>query len=118
MKFKVIKKNELRLVPNFHFLTAVGTYAFVSSADPINLDPGEYEAECSIPGNFLNEGAYFVGLALTSFETGQVVHFYEENALTFNIKDSMDGSVGRNGYSNVIPGVVRPKLNWVIHSIK
>lgn len=118
MKFKVIKENELRLIPNFHFLTALGTYAFVSSSDPINLQPGMHEAECSIPGNFLNEGAYYVGLGLSSFETGQLVHFYEENALTFNIKDSMDGSVGRNGYSNVMPGVVRPKLNWIINHIK
>lgn len=117
MKFRVLKQNGLRFIPNFHFLTAVGVYAFVSGHDPISLIPGDYEAECCIPGNFLNEGAYFVGLAITSYESGQLIHFYEENALTFNIKDSMEGSVGRNGYANVMPGVVRPKLNWVIHSI-
>jgi lipopolysaccharide transport system ATP-binding protein len=114
MRFRVNKSSNVRYIPNFHFVTAVGVYAFVSSHEPVSLPIGEYEVECSIPGNLLNEGAYFIGLAISSYEPGLTIHFFEENAITFNVKDPMDGTVGRHGYANVMPGVVRPKLDWLI----
>lgn len=117
MKFRVNKESKIRYIPNFHFLTADGIYAFVSSHEPKSLPVGDYQAECMIPGDFLNEGTYFVGLAISSFEPGLAVHFFEESALTFNIKDPMEGSVGRYGYANVMPGVVRPRLDWMLRTI-
>jgi lipopolysaccharide transport system ATP-binding protein len=117
MRYRVNQKTNIRFIPNFHLLTASGIYAFVTSHEPVSLVPGVYVAECTIPGNFLNEGAYFVGLAISSFEPGLTVHFYEDSALNFNVKDPMEGSVGRYGYANVMPGVVRPHLNWAIHPI-
>lgn len=118
MGFRVKKKTSTRYVPNFHFVVPGGVYAFVSSPDDISeLPPGDYVAECFLPEDLLNEGAYFVGLAMTSFESGLVIHFFESSALTFNVRDSMEGSVGRQGYANVIPGVVRPRLKWVVEEI-
>ncbi|MDP3539066.1 MAG: ABC transporter ATP-binding protein [Azonexus sp.] len=115
MGFRVKKKSATRYIPNFHFVVPGGLYAFVSSPDVSpELPPGDYVAECHLPGDLLNEGAYFVGLAMTSFDAGLVIHFFESSALTFNVRDPMEGSVGRQGYANVIPGVVRPRLKWVV----
>ena len=114
LKYKILQDSNYRFVPNFHFYTADGTCAFVTSAEKIQVLPmGTYEAECHLPMNFLNEGAYFVGLAISSFESGVKVHFYEQNILSFNIKDDLEGTVGRgHGYAGRVPGVVRPQLDW------
>jgi hypothetical protein len=80
------------------------------------MPPGEYYAECKIPGNLLNEGAYFVGLALTTYsDAGSFeVEYFDRNALTFNVIDPMDERSNRYGYVGPVPGLVRPKLNWKI----
>jgi lipopolysaccharide transport system ATP-binding protein len=115
MRFRVLQKTNIKYVPNFHFTLPGGSYAFVSSPEEISaLDTGDYTAECVIPSDFLNEGMYFVGLAISSYEPGLAVHFYAESALMLNAYDLMDGSVSRHGYANVIPGVVRPRLAWSI----
>ena len=112
MRFKVIKKDTLKLVPNFHFHTGNGTYAFTSGLrDAEVLEVGEYTTECSVPGNLLNDDAYFVGLAITSLERGVKIHFYEQSVLSFVVKDELED---RQGYSGRIPGVVRPVLEWKI----
>lgn len=115
MRYRIKKQNGKIFSPNFHFFTAGGVYTFISSPENVELLPeGNYFAECNIPENFLNEGAYFVGLALTSYEPGITVHFYEQNALLFNVRDPIEGIKTRKGYSGSIPGVVRPLLNWKI----
>ena len=119
MGFRVRRRIDSRLVPNFHFVVPGGTYAFVSSPEaPVELAPGDYEASCHIPGDFLNDGSYFVGLAMTSYGQGQAIHFFEQSALTFNVRDPMEGSVGRHGYVNVMPGVVRPRLKWTVEETR
>lgn len=119
MGFRVLSRSSIRYIPNFHFVVPGGVYAFVSSpAIPCCLPPGDYVATCEIPGNFLNEGTYFVGLAISSFEPGLDIHFFEASAISFNVKDSMEGNTGRHGYVNVMPGVVRPHLNWTVKDIQ
>ena len=116
MGFRVLKTSSISYIPNFHFVVPGGIYAFVSSPQNYcELQPGDYVANCEIPGDFLNEGTYFVGLAMSSYHPGLTIHFFEPSAIVFNVKDSMDGSVGREGsYVNVMPGVVRPRLNWSV----
>lgn len=115
MGFRVKCHSNLRYMPNFHFVVPGGTYAFVSTPDTVTeLAPGDYEATCYIAGDFLNEGSYFVGLAISSYAPGLTIHFFEQSALTFNVRDSMEGSVGRHGYANIMPGVVRPRLAWKV----
>lgn len=112
MRFRVLKKDGLKLIPNFHFHSGDGSYAFISGLqDTQILEPGDYDVECAIPGNLLNDDTYFIGLAITSLESGVRVHFYEQSSLSFVVKDDLEG---RQGYSGRIPGVVRPKLDWKI----
>ena len=119
MGFKVLARTNTRFMPNFHFVVPGGTYAFVTTPDVLTeLSPGNYEATCHLPGDFLNEGTYFVGLAISSYTPGLTIHFFESSALVFNVRDSMDGSVGRHGYANIMPGVVRPRLPWTLKEIK
>ena len=105
-------------VPNLHFTTADGVYAFMSLDDSRRIArAGMYRVSCTIPGNFLNEGMYFVGVAVSSFEKGVTVHLYEENAISFNVVDPIDGVSSRAGWAGPVRGVVRPRLDWGVDSI-
>jgi lipopolysaccharide transport system ATP-binding protein len=105
-------------VPNFHFYRADGICAFVSV--PAEAPPegrGDYVAEVTIPGNFLNEGMYTIGVALTTFLRGQLTtHFYERGALVLNVRDPREPGGLRHGigYAGDFPGVVRPHFAWTI----
>lgn len=117
MTYRIKKSVSGKCVPNFHFFAPDGSVAFVSSANEVScLPPGEYAVECTIPGSLLNEGAYFVGVAITTFyDSGTFeVEFFDRNALTFNVVDPMDERSNRYGYGGPIPGMIRPKLDWKI----
>jgi lipopolysaccharide transport system ATP-binding protein len=73
--------------------------------------PGIYAASCDIPGNFLNDGAYSVGFALSTMSS-VTVHFYAQNALNFIVLDDMSNTPTRGLYRGPFPGAVRPLLNW------
>jgi hypothetical protein len=82
------------------------------------LPPGDYFADCKIPGDLLNEGAYFVGVALTSYmQSHYVDDYYDSNALMFNVVDPMTESSSRYGYAGPIPGVIRPRLLWDVRRV-
>ncbi|MDH4129047.1 MAG: ABC transporter ATP-binding protein [Spirochaetota bacterium] len=119
MTFKVHKNEKYIFLPNFHLFKVTGEYVFVSGDIFLNekFEKGTYISKCYIPPNLLNDGTYFVGLALSSFESGIKVHFYEQNALIFNVVDSMENVPTRNKYSGSIPGVIRPLLKWKTEKI-
>ena len=113
MTFEVLQSPSFHFVPNFYFYTAEGTCAFVAVCDNRKLNKnGRYVAACHIPGNLLNEGSYFVALALSSFGSGVKVHFFERNSLSINIVDYRIDKSTRSDWAGVMPGVVRPKLSW------
>jgi lipopolysaccharide transport system ATP-binding protein len=115
MQYRILKSDGSPLVPNLYLLTSAGTCAFmVMSSDAGQLSPGDYLAECRIPGYFLNEGLYSASLALRSYVYGVKSHFFEKSLLSFNVKDPIDGTATRSGYSGAIPGVIRPLLPWTI----
>ncbi|WP_445370374.1 ABC transporter ATP-binding protein [Methylomonas sp. HW2-6] len=120
MTYELIKQVNGKCVPNFHFFTSDGSYLFVSTPEGIMaMSPGKYHAECEIPANLLNDGVYFVGLALTThYDNGSyIVEFFDKNALIFNIIDPIDENPSRYCYTGPIPGTMRPRLNWRIYSI-
>ena len=113
MRFEVLQESKLAFIPNFHFYTGAGECAFIShDTKKRSLGNGVYVSECHIPANFLNEGSYFVGLAISSFEMGIAVHFYEKSCLSFNVNDSHEGVSTRPDHAIPIPGAVRPLLDW------
>ena len=120
MKYKILTEQLSIPVPNFHFYYTDGSYAFVSQpASEKVKEKGIYIAKCNIPKFFLNNKTYFVGLAITTYhEVGYDVNFWEQNALSFIIKDEMNYSeINRYNYHSEIPGVIRPLLNWKTEKI-
>ena len=113
MSFEVLRNDVPALVSNFHFYTAGGECAFVThDTRKLPFEKGIFVSRCTIPGNFLNEGSYFVRIAISSFDEGITVHCDERNSLSFNVVDSREGTVTRPNHSHPIPGAVRPYLKW------
>jgi lipopolysaccharide transport system ATP-binding protein len=115
MDYRITSGSDRVFVPNFHFYRGDGSCAFVANATDVDCrSPGEYSAECRIPGNFLNDGLYSVSLGLMSYATGVTVHFQDPSAIMFNVHDPIDGIATRAGSSAAIPGAVRPLLQWKV----
>jgi lipopolysaccharide transport system ATP-binding protein len=115
MEYEVLRSSHV-LSPNFHFHNEEGVCAFIANeSDPTwrgRIRPaGRYASAALIPGNFLSEGTLFVGAAISTMNP-LLVHFYERDAVAFQVFDSMDGDTARGDYAGPIPGVVRPMLQW------
>jgi lipopolysaccharide transport system ATP-binding protein len=118
MEFEVLHDTSTQLIPNFHFYTASGECAFVSHDTKIHqFSKGVYVSRCNIPANFLNEGTYFIGLAISSFDAGITVHFYEKSCLSFNVFDPHEAVITRPNHALPIPGVVRPYFDWELERL-
>ena len=60
---------------------------------------------------FFSEGTIFVTAALSTFKP-LIAHFIQRDVVTFNVIDTLDGDSARGDYAGVMPGVVRPILEW------
>ncbi|MET0466190.1 MAG: ABC transporter ATP-binding protein [Chitinophagaceae bacterium] len=72
---------------------------------------GEYETIAWIPANFLAEGLVSVSVAIMSYDPF-LVHFHENDTVSFTVIDSMEGDSARGVYGGPFPGIVRPILKW------
>lgn len=72
---------------------------------------GSYVSTGWIPGNFLAEGTMFVGASIRSEEPEQL-HFYEREAVAFQVIENPGGLTTRIDHPGEFPGVVRPMLKW------
>lgn len=121
MKYELKQNVQVPPYPNFHFFDTRGEYVFVSSGQTngSGYEKGIYQAECTVPGRLLNNGTYFVGLALTFTHHGIHVSFYEKDALAVSVYDRIEETLDemRCGYSGPIPGPVRPQLDWAIKKV-
>jgi lipopolysaccharide transport system ATP-binding protein len=115
MEYEVLQPNFV-LIPNYHFFNEEGVYVFVSG-DPDLVGrrspkaPGRYVSTAWIPGNFLAEGGMIVGAAISTMDPAKT-HFWERDAVAFQVIDSLEGDSARGNYGGHIPGVVRPILQW------
>jgi lipopolysaccharide transport system ATP-binding protein len=121
MRYRLNRDMPMAPFPNFHVTDNSGSQVFVSS--PVTAQcptqAGCYEVVCHVPGNLLNNGTYFFGLALTFIEKGVHVAFYEREALCVNVIEAVEETLEqwRNGLSGHIPGAVRPRLDWSVTQI-
>ena len=114
MTYRVGKDAAGSAVPNFHFKTSDGTYAFsVSTPDIQPVSPGIYRTRCKVPGGLLNDGTYSIGLAVTEcHKCGFDVRFFLPDYLMVTIIDPVHENPLRYNYAGPVPGVVRPTLDW------
>jgi len=115
MEYEVLQPGHV-LAPNYHFFNEEGVYVFVagdhSPAWRGKPRPeGRYVSTAWIPGNLLSEGSLIVGAAISTPDP-LIVHFYERDAVAFQVIDSLDGDSARGVYAGPISGVVRPLLRW------
>jgi lipopolysaccharide transport system ATP-binding protein len=121
MRYRLLQDIDGTPIPNFHFMTAEGSCAFVVGPTVVDAaHRGTYVAECEIPANFMNEGTYSVSFALTTqYRSSSPLntHFFERSAVSFNVRDPMDETVSRHGWAGPVPGVVRPRFDWNVRSV-
>lgn len=72
---------------------------------------GRYTSTGWIPGDLLNEGALFVGVAIWTLAPDHC-HLYERDAVAFNVVDSYEEESSRGGWLGTVPGVIRPFCKW------
>jgi lipopolysaccharide transport system ATP-binding protein len=98
-------------IPNIHVFTSRGDCAFISGeSDHVKLrGKGIFKTVLWIPANLLNVETYIIGIALSTMSP-VIVHFYERDAFIIDVVEDLN--YRNNDYNQVIPGVLRPLLNW------
>ncbi len=115
MTYEILKDGQV-LMPSFELYNKEGVCVFTSNDLDENwrYEPrpkGIYKSAARIPGNFLSEGNFYVSVSLVTYEPLNV-HFFERDAISFLITDTLDGDSARGDFGGQINGVVRPILQW------
>ena len=115
MEYEVLQPNHL-IQASFAFFNEEKVCVFVV----IDRDPawqkrprpvGRFVSTTWIPGNFLAEGMLTVNAAIIT-EDPFILHCEVNNAVAFQVIDSMDGDTARGDYGKRFVGVIRPLLKW------
>ncbi|CAM3603460.1 ABC transporter ATP-binding protein [Thalassospira profundimaris] len=115
LKYRISQESPSNIVPNFHVSDEFGSPVFVSY--PEEFSPNEiglYTVQCNIYPFLLNAGKYSVMLVMSSFYGGLEYrhHFSYEAALRIEITEEGSVDKRRHGWAGIIPGAVRPRLEW------
>jgi lipopolysaccharide transport system ATP-binding protein len=87
----------------------------VDESETMERLPGTYVSRCTIPGDFLNYGQYFVSVGSdVPFMRSHISHFFEDRVLGFRIEQTT--AIG-NHFHDRRPGVVRTTLPWQVERI-
>lgn len=108
--------NDKVLIPNLHFFDERGACIFISHDWNTGWRDkprpgGRHKATAWIPGNFLAEGTISVTAAVSTYKP-LMVHFIATDAVSFTVVDSLEGDSARGDYAGLLPGIVRPMLEW------
>lgn len=105
------------LMPHFVFSNEQGQCLF----EAVDLDPawrqrprppGRYLSTAVIPGNLLKGGTFFIGPSMQMLRPQYGTSFFEEDAIAFQVVDSLDEDSARGDHPGEMWGVIRPKLKW------
>jgi hypothetical protein len=107
--------------PNMKFRCSVqfytqGVLAFASlePTEETRSSRGVYHSMVTIPPNLLTESEYIIGVSIFSSMGGKKHYVKINDALVFQVYDSMTGPSARGDYAQALGGVLRPKLDWEI----
>ena len=96
-----------------HLFAYSGECIFDIPSSPIYFkEKGLVEGECTIPGNFLNDGSYFISLIIVKDSSVQL--FYFEECISFDLEDYR-GDI--KWYGKWI-GSVRPNFPFILSRAK
>ena len=74
----------------------------------VEREPGRYVTKCIFPGATLNAGTYVVGVGCDN-PPNLDIRIQPIPSVTFMVDVNEDA-----GFNRVLPGIIRPKLKWVI----
>jgi lipopolysaccharide transport system ATP-binding protein len=99
---------KLNLTICIHLFTSAGELIFETTSQPRNVQGGIIEAECAIPGDFLNTGLYYISVLFVKDNAEEM--FYFEECLFFEVEQDDEDVVHfgkRFGY-------IRPRFPFTI----
>jgi lipopolysaccharide transport system ATP-binding protein len=102
----------INLMTGLHLFTLTGECIFDVCCAPSEYDAGILEGECTIPGNFLNDGSYYFSIIFVRDSSQQL--FYLEECLFFDVEDYREGL---NWYGKWM-GYVRPQFPFTLSPVK
>ncbi|MDD5355450.1 MAG: ABC transporter ATP-binding protein [Candidatus Omnitrophica bacterium] len=121
MEYSVLKKGII-IRPWFILWNDMGICIFATTDTNCELveSPrlsGRYVSYVKIPSNLLSEGVVTVTAGMAAFRDLNN-HFIVNEAVVFQVVDSLNGNTARGKYGGSFPGVVRPKLPWFTINLK
>ncbi|MEX8546208.1 MAG: ABC transporter ATP-binding protein [Mucilaginibacter sp.] len=100
--------NQVMLSTDLMLYTLLGECIFSIPSQPMVFNEGMLEGECTIPGNLLNDGSYFITIL---FVKDTSVYLYKhESCLFFDVADYRENENRIDKW----PGFVRPALPLVL----
>jgi lipopolysaccharide transport system ATP-binding protein len=115
LEYEVLKPNFVLLV-YYHLFNGDGVEIFETiENDPAWIDrprpAGRYISSSRIPGNLLSEGMFYVTPSIRTLNP-EIRRLKANDAVAFQVIDSLDGDSARVNYIGNLGGVVRPLLKW------
>jgi lipopolysaccharide transport system ATP-binding protein len=97
-----------RLNISLHLYASTGECIFNISTEPQTLNKGIVKAKTKIPGNFLNDGNYFISFMIVKDKS--IILYNFEEVFNFEIADYREDTT----WYGKFPGYVRPKFDFSI----
>lgn len=97
------------LIAGVHLFNMAGECIFDVASKGAPLQPGIISGECRIPGNFLNNGAYYLSIVFVKDTTKRL--FYFECCLSFNVEDYRENTAWFGKWM----GYVRPDFPVILN---
>lgn len=109
----LVDDSKIQPIPNLHISHSLGGKICVSISDcqPDDFSKkGRHQTTVWIDANFMNNGYFILGVALTTFNPFQV-HVADYDAIAFEVLDNLQADA-RRGYAGKIDGFIRPSFRW------
>jgi lipopolysaccharide transport system ATP-binding protein len=103
--------DDISLKMGLHLYTLAGECIFDVPSPVIACNKGLIEGECTIPGNFLNDGSYYISLIVVRINPSS--SFYFNECLSFNLEDYRADT---KWFGKWI-GAVRPRLPFRLEQL-
>ena len=105
VKFTISNQQEdVLLNAGLHLFNYAGECIFDVASTPVLCKAGTVQGECRIPGNFLNDGAYYLSLIIV--QDTSIPLFYYEGAIHFEVADFRENTTWFGKWK----GAVRPQF--------
>ncbi len=104
LEFWYINIEQCNLIIGIQLYTFSGECVFDICSKSKQYNNGLFEVDCSIPGNFLNDGNYYISVEFVKNTTQRLFHF--EACISFDVEDYRSNTAWFGKW----PGAVRPSF--------